>query len=479
MIAEIPITPGSPWLASLAPGRRLGGVPGCLPGRVPGSKLLSIIALPCLFLHTAGIALANTETSSLPDPLTLEFAISEATRASHPVMLAAEAGIDLASAELEIADSNYALESELRLVAGYVEPNKTAFNQDNDDNSAALLARKTLYDFGVTGDRVDSADKLIDASRLEYELARQRQLIDISRLYFDVILSDLKFAWDNESMAMEYVNFDKTSERHHLKQVSDVELLQKESEYEVARTRRSSSETMQRTSRVLLAVAIDRPGELSVNLSSPRLMVDDLILEDLDALLARAQAHNATLIALRTREASAKLAYDASSHRFRPRLDATLEAYDYSRNTPNKDNLRARLNLVIPLTESSMQRTDIAEDQAAWLQASADARNYEIRLRSDISRLWLEMQRLITQRQELNVEEARAEIELDKARGEYELERRATLGDAMVNISRVRYQRQLNRFQLALSWMQMKVLTGEDPGQVILQQAGNTGEAIQ
>jgi len=432
---------------------------------------MPVIGLLCCALLNAWSSPVLSRSSQaeepLPVPLKLEFAIREATRLDHPAMLAADAGVDVASAELESADSNYDLESEIRLIAGYVDPNETALNQSNDDNSANLMARKTLYDFGVTGDRVDSAETLIQASRLEYELARQQQVVEITRYFLDVLLSDLKFAWDNESMAMEYVDYDKALERHALKQVSDVELLQKESDYQVARTMRAASETMQRTSRALLAVAINRPGELSTDLLEPAAVNHERELPDLNQLVDEALQRNITLQALRKRERSARLALDASSKRFRPTLDASFEAHDYSRNAPYKDDLRARLNLVIPLSESGDQRSEIARDRADWLKASADVLQYESGLRSKVAKLWSDMQRMLTRQQELEVAAARAEIELDKARGEYELERRATLGDAMVNTSRVRYQRAQNRYQLLLAWMQMNMLTGSDPTEII------------
>ena len=85
---------------------------------------------------------------------------------------AAQAGENAAEAERELAASNYTLESSVRLTAGYVQPNELALDQTHDDHSAHLNVRKVLYDFGVTGGKVNAANSLISASRLQYEYAR-------------------------------------------------------------------------------------------------------------------------------------------------------------------------------------------------------------------------------------------------------------------------------------------------------------------
>jgi outer membrane protein TolC len=403
----------------------------------------------------------------LPVPLTLEYAIAAGTEDSHPALMAAQAEERVADAELEDAESNYALESSVSLTAGWVQPNELALDQTHDDFIAMLNVRKVLYDFGVTGGKVGAAENLIMASRLEYEYTRQLQVIDIARHYFDVLLADLKYTWDNESMAMHYVRFDRIRERHALQQVSDVELLQSENAYLTALTQRNASETIQRTSRALLAIAINRPGQLSNDLAGPDVNTQAQKLDDLDMLVSAAVQGNLEMQAKRNRETAARLALDASQMRTRPTLDATFEYAEYSRLTPNRDDARARLNLVIPLNEDGAARSDIAEKRAEWLQASADVMQLEARLRKQVAEIWQQILQLRVRQQELEVAVARAELEFDRARGEYELEIRATLGDAMVNTSRVRYEQARNKYELALAWMQLYLVLGKNPEQIL------------
>ena len=425
-----------------------------------------ICLLPAICLLTAR-ADSGQVPEPLPVPLTLAYAIAAGSGSTHPSLVAAQAEERVAEAELEDAESGYAFESWVRLTAGWVQPNELAFDQTHDDHSAHLNVRKVLYDFGVTGNKVGAAESLIIASKLEYENARRNQVVNITRHYFDVLLADLRYAWDNESMAMRYVSYDRIKERHALQQVSDVELLQSENAYQVARTQRNASENMQRISRTLLAVAINRPGELSVDLAMPEFNTAAQKLEELDTLVGAALQNNLEMKAARHKETAAKLDLEAAQQRIRPTLDATLQLSEYSRLTPNRDDARARLNLVIPLNESGVQRSEVAEKRARWLQVSADLMQLEARLRKQVAELWQELLRLQIRQQELAVTAARSELELDKARGEYELEIRTHLGDAMVNTSRVRYEQAKNSYEQALAWMNLFLLTGRNPDELL------------
>ena len=428
--------------------------------------LLALVLLPAASLLFA------QEATPLPVPLTLEFALAAGTESSHPALLAAQAESRAAEAVLADAESNYDLESSLNLRAGWVDPNELAFDQAHDDNLAQITVRKVLYDFGVTGGKVDSAESLVQAGKLEYRMARQRQIIDIARHYFDVLLTDLKYTWDNENLAMEYVQFDRIRQRHALKQVSDVDLKRSENAYQVALTRRVASETEQRTRRSLLAVVINRPGELSADLAEPALPPADRALPELDELVAEAISGNVEIQAARNRENAARLALESARQRVRPTLDATLEVSEYSRKMPGNDDARARLNLVIPLNESGGQRSDIASKRAQWLRASAQVLQLESDVRRRVADTWQSILQQQTRQRELDVATTRAELELDRARGEYELEMKTSLGNAMVNISKVRYERAKNGYETALAWMDLYLLLGRNPEDVLTVKGG-------
>jgi outer membrane protein TolC len=442
---------------------------------IDGKRGLASFVIPGVLVIVALVRapmLSAAETPPIPVPLTLEFALAAGTDSSNPTLLAAQAETRAAEAELADAESSYDLESSLSLTAGWVEPNTLAYDQSHNDSLARISVRKVLYDFGVTGDRIDSAESLVRAGELEYRVTRQHQIITVARHYFEVLLADLKYTWENENLAMEYVQYDRIRERHALKQVSDVDLARSENAYQTALTRRTASETAQRTSRALLAVVINRPGELSAELAEPALSLAGRVLPELDELVAEALNGNIAIQVGRKRESAARLSLDSAKQRIRPTLDATLELSEYSRNLPGNDDARARLNLVIPLNESGAQRSDIASKRAQWLKLSAQVLQLEAEARRQLAAVWQRLLQLQSHRRELDVANKRAELELDRARGEYELEMKTSLGNAMVNISKVRYERAKNEYESALAWMDLYLLLGRNPEDVLQGEGG-------
>jgi len=91
----------------------------------------------------------------------------------------------------------------------------------------------------------------------------------------------------------------------------------------------------------------------------------------------------------------------------------------------------------------------------------------EASLRKQVAELWQQLLQLRIRQQELEVAAVRAELELDRARGEYELEIRTNLGDAMVSTSEVLYQQARNDYEQALAWMQLYLLTGRNPEEIL------------
>ena len=91
----------------------------------------------------------------------------------------------------------------------------------------------------------------------------------------------------------------------------------------------------------------------------------------------------------------------------------------------------------------------------------------EAGLRMQVAELWQQILQLRIRQQELGVAAARAELELDRARGEYELEIKTNLGNAMVNTSEVQYEQARNDYEQALAWMQLYLLTGRNPEEIL------------
>lgn len=409
----------------------------------------------------------------LPQPLSLLDALRVGAEGMHPDILFAQAQKMSAQAGLEQAEGNYALDASLNLGAYWIEPSPVAIDQSDDDHNASLNIRKPLYDFGYTGELVAAAESAVEANEDAYQYARHRHQIEIARRFFDVILSDLKYAWDDEAMAIGFVRMDAMRDRHALKRISDVELLSSENTYQKTLTARRTSEITQRVSRQLLAETINRPDELAAELVTPGAGLVDKALPELDALIDKALNKNLNLAAQRRTVLAANKALNAARKRWRPRLDAEIEVSEYSRDLASREDWRAGFNLNIPLYENELLQSGISKKRADWQIEKARLMQLQTQLRQQIYKSWLRIQSLNTKTAELKVAEQRAERELDKSRGEYELELRTNLGDSLVNTSRVRYERAKNDFELVLAWMNLALLSGDFPEAVI----ANMGEA--
>lgn len=417
----------------------------------------------CLVLLYSGMVTAEP----LPTPLKLEQAMQIGTTELQPALFAAHTRQQAARASLDRVQSNYALEADVNLEAARIQPAANAFDLSPNDHKASLNIRKPLYDFGYTGTRVEAAETVIDAEQLEYRRILAQQQIEIARSFFAALLSDTKFSWDNEAMATLYVRVDKLRDRYKLKQISEVDLLKAETDYQQMLTVRRNTETFQRISRAQLAEVINRPGELSTDLVTPKVELADLKLPDVEVLIKQAMLSNVGIQAQAKRVEAAQVALQAARKQSRPSLGAEVEIVEYARKLPSREDWRASLNLKIPLFEDDRVKANISDKRVLWLQQQAEQSRLQSDVRRQIYDLWLGIKNLISEAEELKTAARAADRVLDKSRGEYELELRTDYGDAMVTTSRVRYLQMKNKFDTIITAMQLVMLTGQMPQTVI------------
>ena len=417
--------------------------------------------LICLCLSQYSIA-EQSNTTALPDPLSFQQALSYASDMNHPDLLQAESVLEQATSELSAARSATDFTADLILEAAYIEPSAIAYDQGNDDHLARLSINKQLYDFGQSDLKIDSAENDISAVKTHVKYLTRKRQISLARRFFDVILSDLKYAWDNEAMAIAYVRMDRARESHALEKISDVELMEMEDRYEEVRYQRYVSETAQRASRALLAEALNRPGDLPSNLTMPSLQLHKNELPEYEALLKSAMEQNQQLHLLRTQVESTSNRMQAARMQTRPTLNAELQVSEYSQEAGSNDKWRAALNLKIPLLENESMKAQISRYRSQWLKLRAMLAREENRVRHRVLELWQNIRLLNTRREQMLSKMDFRELALDKNRALYEMEVSTNLGDAMVAISEVRYRQAKTDFELTLAWMELKLLLGEE-----------------
>jgi len=412
----------------------------------------------CLF--NLSVVYADT-VAKLPDPLRLEQAMSLANDQQHYQILEAEAELANAVSRIHQAESSMGFRAQLKLEAAYIEPSRIALDQSNNDGIATLRLIKPIYNFAGSDEKILAAN-IEQAALQDYMqyIILQRKL-DIAKQFFEVILSDLKYAWDNEAMAIAFVRFDADKDRYALSQLSDVDMLESENNYLNILHERSLSEIAQRHTRAVLAELLNRPSQLPSNLQRPAYNSKQSVPAEYAIMLEKVMQQNPLIKLSEKKLEAAHQRVLAEGQQLRPRLDAEVEVSEYARLTGSDDEWRAQLNLVIPLYESASIKSDVAKARAEWLKQRAELLNIKTQVRKQTLQLWQAVNVLSKRREQLQTSLEFRELNLDKSRALYEMEVRTDLGNTMVAISELQYKQAKNEFELILAWMQLRVLAGE------------------
>jgi outer membrane protein TolC len=420
-------------------------------------------------LASGAVPAQDSGQAPLPEPLTLEHALSLAD-ASHFEVRSAAADLAEAQAMAMATEADDDLDILLRMRLRYIEPSEVAVNQTRDDNAAQLFVRKRLYDFGRTRAEREAADAAVTSRRSLLELTLRERRVEIMRRFFDVILADLAYARDNESMATAFRDFDRLQDRAELGEVSDVVVLEAETAYQRARRQRAVSAARQRTSRALLAEALGRPGQLSAALARPTLPQVGWPVPELDRLTRVAMEHSPVIQSARAEVEAAQRLVNAARAGNRPVLNGEVELNEYNRQLASRDDWRVGVVLDIPLYRGNQVGADIAGAQARLQAEQARLQRLESEVREQVLALW---QELTTQKVALEGVETRQEFQernLDRSRALYDLEVRTDLGDSMVGWSEARFERAQAEFELALAWSHLEMLIGTGPLHALLEQ---------
>ena len=400
--------------------------------------------------------------SALSDPLTLEEALAMADQ-PHPDLDLAQARVEGAQAEFEQARARSGVRSYLDLTPQSVRPALGSGSGMVGDSRARLTISKQLYDFGRSRALENSAHSTVEARQLIFFDERQQRRIEIMQRFFNVILADMRYAADNEAMAHTYVTFDRARDRHGLGQISDVDLSALEVNYQQTLVTRTLSQKRQVSSRMQLALALNRPEDLPHELARPTLAGLEREIPDVQTLYAEALTQNPTLLALRRETEATRLALAAERARRRPVLTAEGEAAWYEREFTSRDELRATLNLRIPLYQGGEDSAAIAAGLARLHEQEARQARAELDLRQTVLDLVQEAETRKVERKAAQVKISYRDLYLDRSRALYELEVRTDLGDAMTQMTEAQWEAAQAEYRLALAWAKIDALTGQLP----------------
>ena len=421
-------------------------------------------SVPLLKRIACLLFLAAVCTPALAGTLTLEAALA-AAESTHPDLLMAEADRDSAVADRDIASSQQDTRINLEGILRSGRPT-TGVPDFTSDNSVRLTARKTLYDFGRSGDAELAAKFELKAREADLTTTLDQRRLEIMARYFDVLLADMQYTVDNELMAVYYVNFDQGKDRLAQGQISSVELAELESRYQDILLKRNASAQRQRITRAMLANAMNRPV-LPDDLEDPKLPGNQRALPDYETLLPIMLRNNPRLHAQQELLAASQQRISALRAENGPTLYAEVEAADYSRPATTRNSYSAGLILTWPLYQGNRSDSRVAREMARFnkLQAGAE------KLKMDLTQALLETCLDITQLQSTARTAARKyteyrDLQLERSRGLYELELKSNLGTSMSETSDARLRARRNEYQLALGYARLDALLGKQLSEV-------------
>jgi outer membrane protein TolC len=422
---------------------------------------LLLVALLCLPVAVLAVDKGSEQTKPepLPNPLSLKQAI-ELSGENHPDLEIATSHLDQSQAHFRQTRAEKGFDLSLNAYGQAVDP-ANGMPGPVGDSMATLLLTKPLYDFGKTGNRIASAKAQLESEWSRYFSARQQRRLDIMSLFFNVLLADLRYRVDDETMARTYVTYDRIRQRHKLGQVSDVTLLEYESRYRSALSKRVASDAQRRATRARLAIGMNRPDDLADNLTPPILDDLDRKVPEYDKELAKVLKANPVLIATRYDVEAAERALRSAKAYSRPKLDLELEASQYERPIGLRNDARAGVVMKWSIYQGGLNRAKVVEADANLREKRALLTKTENTLRQKTLELLQKIDELQYQRKASKVLVDYRDLKLDQSRALYEMEARATLGDAMIGVTDAQWRAARVNYQLALAWAQLKALSGE------------------
>lgn len=420
------------------------------------SNIIVLLMLPIASTYSADDKL---EAEALPEPLTLELALQLIDQ-QHPDLRYVEAGLQGSQAKLQQTLSNNDLTINFKASARWIEPSIIATNQMNEDHQLTLSVNKTLYDFGRSSAQIDAASQQRLSQSFQYLNAQQLQYLTVMKRYFDVVLADLQFYRYNEEMAVAYIQFDRMQARKKLGQQTEIDVAEKEVEYQRIRRVRTYSQSQQRVTRSLLAQSLNKPNNLPSTVTKPDIDMVSRKLPEIELLQKIIYENNPMLAALRAKLLAKKENIKFARAGNSPTITGGFEAFKYERETSASNAWQANITLDVPLWSGGKVDAAVAKAKANAFKVEAQLAQQELAVKQQVLELWLNIETLKIKYEEVVTAMNFVELSLDKSRALYELEVKSDLGYSMVRFSEAERKVVQTNFDIALAWAQLDALSG-------------------
>jgi len=402
--------------------------------------------------------LADEPLTVLPNPLSLQKAI-ELMDPSHPDIELSSARLQQAQAELALSESKTGFKSYLDLFAARSKP--STYDEFVSDNYGRLIISKTLYDFGQSDAENNSFNALVDSREIQFNNERQRHQLQIMKRFLDVLLADLRYRVDDEEMTQLYLKYDKLRERSTLGMISPVELAKAENAYREALIARTTSDRNIQSSRLLLAIALNRPNDLPDELTPPDFTYLTDEVPEREELYQEALKSNPVILAAQKEVTAAQQQVVAQQNRNRPILSAQLELGEYERERESRDSARAQILLRVPIYQGGETRASVDRASALLFEKKARLKKLEQELLINIASIVKELSILQTKKNTAEQRLNYRDLDLEYGRALYEMEASTTFSEKQAKLTEAHWYVAKTQFEHALLIAELNVLLGK------------------
>ncbi len=422
----------------------------------------------CLFI-VINLSAQGIETTKFPNPLSLEYALSLAGNKHNPsIQIALSEQLQaLSTRDIFEAKNDFQIDvyGQLAAVKASDLLPENYPNRDND-HELSLSVTKRLYDFGRTENQLAVSTNQIKASNIKLSSRKKKHYLQILKAYFDVLLSDLVYFYQNEAMAIAYIQFDRAKTKFELKKVSELELLRIETDYKNVSVERAKSENAQRIKRSILAMILDNPEQLPSDLDIPDLSSISFfsikrVLPEIKQLQKIVVENNLDLKEINYKIIAEKKQQQAFYANKYPIIKGKLQTAWYSRELGGSDQGIAALSIEIPVYQGGEVDAQVALSHAKLFKLEALHRQLSLNLHQQVLQLWMQLTNLKQQYEQVITELNYRELYLDKSRAEYESELKSDLGSAMVLLSATQLNEKRILYKIAYQWAELDILLGE------------------
>jgi len=417
-------------------------------------------------------AYAEDDSLVLPEPLSFQAALDFADKQYHYSFNQSQSTIALVRAGYLESTSQNDIEVSLKGYVRNVGVSDLGDNSKDFDRKISVIAKKNLYDFGLTSDKEKWLESLIIVNEASSLVKKEQYLNQVLKAYFDVLKADNTFLFNNENMSIAFVQFDKAKQKLEFGLTSDLDILKAQSHYEKVRQQRYLSESQQRFTRQVLSELLGA-STLPDQLETPNIKLHRKIIGDVNQIIDLALLNSESIKLQQAKLNSAMLGIALASSSNTASIDAVLEVSDYEYSSPTRDKWRAGINFNFPLYSGDRVNSAVQSAKAKYQLAAADMQQASSLLRLKILSLWQVIEQKTVELEGAKIQQEYRDLYLEQSRANYELDYQSDLGDSMVQFSHSRAERLSTGFDLELAWYELILLVGNHNSDKLLKIAEN------